>query len=111
METLTKYTEIMYIFAVVLATWIVLTYLIAKTSEKQRILITLLIGLALGLVWYLFVKPTPTIDRLVLSLFAAMGFYKAILGQILSMVNFNYNNGKGIDINPKEDPDNSKGTT
>ena len=91
MDFLSTYAEMAYVLAVVLATWIILTYFFSQTTEKQRIGITFLVGIILGVVWYLFIKPTPGIDKLILSLFAAMGFYKAILGQILNALNFDYN--------------------
>ena len=103
MDFLKQYSEMAYVLAVVMATWIVLTYFICKTTEKQRILVSFIVGIILGAVWYLFIKPTPGIDKLILSLFAAMGFYKAILGQILNAMNFDYNNNKGFSLNAKPD--------
>ena len=88
-----------YMVAVILLTTFVLTYIVKntklkKTNDKRRMVTTLICGLVLAPVWYLFLEAN--LGQLIISLLAAMQGYRMVklfTGIDLSRL---YDNGKGV---------------
>jgi predicted neutral ceramidase superfamily lipid hydrolase len=92
MEYLTQYSEITYLLSVILCTFIVLKYFVIKSTGKQRVLITTMIGIILGVIWLEFVKCE--LPNLILSFFAAIGLYEYLIKWIMKKLKVEYDNLK-----------------
>lgn len=103
-QAIQPYPTVAYMLAVVILTWITLYYFVGYTTNRQRIGITGLIGVVLGVVWLVWVK-TVTIDLLILGFLASTGFYTYIIKQVMTLFGVDYNDYCGIfKSKPCDDP-------
>jgi len=88
--------DIKYVACNILATFVVLSYCIANPKKWLRIILSLIIGISSGLLWYY--KLNITIDVLVLSYLFAQVAYSWGIKSIMDKIGTTYDNNKGITI-------------
>jgi len=95
-EVLINAIDWIYSMAVVLSTYLILSYVFIRPSKVTKIIVTLLIGLILGAIWYL-VNNTP-ITNLIISFLITPFIYNWVIKLVLDKFNAtsDYNNKKGI---------------
>lgn len=84
----------LYMASVVLITYILLKYVFKATGETERFLISVISGILLGAVWYIFINAP--LDQLIFSYLGAVGFYHIIIKRVMAYFEDKYNNGKGV---------------
>lgn len=87
-EFLIQFSVIPYVLSAVIATYITIYYFKADATKKQKLAYSSMWGLFLGIIWYLLVKPD--LQLLIVSFFAAAGFYDYIIKWILARFNAEY---------------------
>jgi dolichyl-phosphate-mannose--protein O-mannosyl transferase len=84
-----------YIIAVILSTAYVLNRLIVAPSRTEKTLISIIVAIALGVVWYHFMHIEP--NALVISFLLSVVTYEWKAQELLKQWGIgNYNNGKGV---------------
>jgi len=87
--------ELVYMFAVILATYNILLFVFKSPTTKQKILTTIGCGLVLGFIWYTWVDGVE-LFKLIFALFAAPTVYDWFIKWVKKNKNLNYNNNKGV---------------
>lgn len=92
METITLLYP--YIAAVCLLTFILLKYVFKNTGETERFLVSVISGLILGFVWYVWISAP--LAELIVSYLAAVGLYHTLVKRFMAWIGHEYNDGKGV---------------
>jgi hypothetical protein len=83
-----QYSEFAYFLSVNIATFIILKYMIVMTTSRQRVIVTALVGLVLGIIWLEMVGAN--IGGLILGWLAAVGFYESIIKVLMKKLQVDY---------------------
>ena len=85
METIFGFLVLALLFSIVIATsiviWTIETVFKKKPTQLMKKIITTIVGCVLSLIWFYFV-PDSRVDLIILTFFAAVGFYDIIIKTI-----------------------------
>lgn len=85
METIFGFLVMALLFSIVIATsiviWIIENGFKKKPTQIMKKIITTIVGCVLSLIWFYFV-PDSRVDLIILTFFAAVGFYDIIIKTI-----------------------------
>lgn len=90
-----NWIDLKYAGAQVLATYVVLGFIIKHPKTIHKHISSFLVGCLLGAIWY--IKLHTAIDTLIISFLVAVAFYDKLISPILEHFGVKkYHNGKGI---------------
>ena len=77
-----------YSVSIILLTFMILYYFIKKPTKKEKFLISLFVGIILGIVWFYFIEPD--LPKLIVTFLFSVGLYKWIKEPLFKILNINY---------------------
>lgn len=84
-----------YTASTLLATYFILNDFIKNPKDTTIRIVTISVGLILGLIWF-YIVDEKEIDKLIYSFFFANALYSLIIKVILKAIKKKYNNNKGL---------------